>query len=326
MPDDWTDEELAAAVDAYNEMARMEVTRKPYSKKAVYRALAKRFPRTEKAFEYRMQNISAVLDELGRPWVPGLKPASNVGATVKPKIIALLQRKSKRKPPSLEAEAAYKLKLPAMRDWLIAVSRAGGKVTYGQVMLAFGIDRFSLRHAMDVLGHQADNRDEPIITAVIVSGKSGRCSSGLEAEFGVSDDEAERQELYDFWRATPSEPAVESPNDKLEVKAARFASVEVRPEQAAFRRLVFEACNGRCVISGCDGGTALDAAHLVGRDWRKGQNGAKDGIMLRKDLHALYDAGKLTITSTGAVECHEEYYSEYQGKATNILKNSSIEI
>lgn len=55
-----------------------------------YRDLATRHGRTPKAWEYRMQNISHVLDQAGKPWLPGLLPASNVGARVEPKLAKLL--------------------------------------------------------------------------------------------------------------------------------------------------------------------------------------------------------------------------------------------
>lgn len=214
-------------------------------------------------------------------------------------------------------EASYRAKLPAMRDWLIEVARHKDKVEYGQVMEVFGIDRFSLRHAMDFLGHQADNLNEPIITALIIGKKSRQCSSGLAKEFGVHDDGAERQRLYDFWGGNHNEhtPVDEVLTD-LDVKAARFVSVEARPDQAAFRRRVYLACNGRCVISGCDVLKALDAAHKHGRDWRLGHNSAEDGYLLRKDLHALYDNKLLGITDEGQVELDlgvMEHYEQYAG-------------
>ncbi len=59
-------------------------------KARVYRELAARHGRTSKAWEYRMQNISHVLDQAGKPWLPGLLPASNVGAKVEPKLAKLL--------------------------------------------------------------------------------------------------------------------------------------------------------------------------------------------------------------------------------------------
>lgn len=326
MAENWSDDELAAAVEAYGEMAGLEAARKPYSKRNIYRNLAKRFGRTEKAFEYRMQNISAVLNELGRSWIPGLKPAGNVGANVRSRIEALVERWEKDKRISADKVASYKSKLPAIRDWLIEVARHKGQVTYGQVMKAFGVDRFSLRHAMEFLGRQADNLDEPIITALIVGKKTGRCSSGLAKEFGVNDDNAERQRLYDFWRNHPTPAQAETSLNDLEVKAARFVSVEARPDQAAFRRQVYIAYKGKCVISGCGVIQALDAAHKHSRDWRLGHNRAEDGYLLRKDLHALYDNKLLWITDEGKVELASSVMEHYKSfSETRIMDEAYTE-
>lgn len=316
MRKDWGDEELAAAIDAYNEMTRARAEKKAFSKRETYRNLAARFGRTEKAFEYRMQNISAVLAEMGLPWLAGLPPASNVGVNVKPRIAALLHARGR---GSLAASSAsYRANLSAIRDWLVAVARTHGKVTYGDVMKVFGIDRFSLRHAMDHLGHESLDRKEPIITALIVNAKSRRCSIGLANEFGVRDDEAERERLYEFWSLSEITPvAVDLPSRaSLETRAARFASVEVRPDQAAFRRKVFLSCKGCCVVSGCSVSRALDAAHRMGRDWRRGHNKREDGYLLRKDLHALYDARLLRITAGGIVRLDpsvHQHYSQFSG-------------
>lgn len=172
MAENWSDDELTAAVEAYREMYGLEAAGKSYSKLDFYRALASRFGRTGKAFEYRMQNISAVLHEQGRSWIPGLKPAGNVGANVKPRVIALIQCWEDDKLLRTEKAVSYKKKLPAIRDWLIEVARHRDQVTYGLVMEAFGVDRFSLRHGMDFLGHQVDNLSEPILTALIVGKKT----------------------------------------------------------------------------------------------------------------------------------------------------------
>jgi hypothetical protein len=321
MAENWSDAELMASVEAYSAMMRSEIERKPYSKREVYRELAKRFNRSEKAFEYRMQNISAVLNELGREWIPGLKPAGNVGANVKARIMPLLVQWEIRHKTKDRNLASYKAKLPFVREWLIHVAGDKAVVTYGQVMEAFGIDRFSLRHAMDFLGHQADNLDEPIITALIVSKSTGRCSQGFAKEFGVFDDELERQRLYDFWACRDRQDVgVEPPKEDPETKVARFVSVEARPDQAAFRRKVYLACKGKCIISGCDVLKALDAAHKHGRDWRLGHNRAEDGYLLRKDLHALYDNKLLWIDEKGTVELHPsivEHYGQFNGVAVN---------
>ena len=82
MADDiWTDAQLRVAVEAYVDMLDKSANNIPFVKKHYYQALAAKFGRTDKAYEYRMQNISYVYSLLGRRWVKGLKPARNVGAT-----------------------------------------------------------------------------------------------------------------------------------------------------------------------------------------------------------------------------------------------------
>lgn len=80
----WTDEELRAAVDAYSWMLRQEIGGQPYEKSTVNHSLrdgALR-NRSKGSVEYRMQNISAVLLELGLPWINGYKPSGHVGDRV----------------------------------------------------------------------------------------------------------------------------------------------------------------------------------------------------------------------------------------------------
>jgi 5-methylcytosine-specific restriction protein A len=88
--EEWSTEELRASVDAYLHMLRLHRSGLPFVKKEYYRDLAERFGRTEKAFEYRAQNISHVLALQGREWLPGLVPAKNVGPTVTAQIERLL--------------------------------------------------------------------------------------------------------------------------------------------------------------------------------------------------------------------------------------------
>lgn len=86
----WTEDELAAAVEAYRGMEARLVSGSDVGKAKVYRELATRFGRSVKAWEYRMQNISYVLDQAGEPWLPGLRPAANVGTKVELQLAKLL--------------------------------------------------------------------------------------------------------------------------------------------------------------------------------------------------------------------------------------------
>ncbi len=224
---------------------------------------------------------------------------------------------------------AFQLKIPAMRAWFEEVCRARSTITYGELMDRFGLTFFPMTSALGRLGHDCLREGEPVITAIVVDAKTRRCSDGILKEFGVEDDEAERQRCYAYWSAagtamlgtslTPSAvaPAPDTtlaPVDDLEQRAARFAQVEVRPQQAAFRNAVFRACGGRCVVSGCSVPEALEAAHLEGRAWRAGHNAAEDGILLRRDLHTLYDRGLLKISDQGVVAVDaaiSSYYGEF---------------
>ena len=87
---EWSLEELRASIEAYLDMLHKELSAQRFTKKAYYEDLAKRFGRTPKAFEYRMQNISYVRSILGRTWISGLKPAKNVGSHVADQIEAIM--------------------------------------------------------------------------------------------------------------------------------------------------------------------------------------------------------------------------------------------
>lgn len=88
--EDWSQDELRAAVHAYLEMQHKERQRTPFTKKQYYEELSNRFGRSTGAFEYRMQNISYVLSLMGRDWLTGLKPAKNVGKRTAVQIEAMV--------------------------------------------------------------------------------------------------------------------------------------------------------------------------------------------------------------------------------------------
>ncbi|WP_198670257.1 HNH endonuclease [Dyella sp. C9] len=88
--DDWSDSELTIAVITYREMQDEIAAGHAPNKRSTYRKLAASTGRSAKSIEYRMQNISAVLNDLGQPWIPGLKPAANVGSNVSDRIKSTL--------------------------------------------------------------------------------------------------------------------------------------------------------------------------------------------------------------------------------------------
>ena len=102
----WSKDEIEASVSTYLEMLRLSHEGSKVPKMQYYRALAKRFGRSEGAFERRMGNISYVMTLLGREWVSGLKPLSNVGSNVLKEIQeAIAKLEGSAVDPRLEFEA-----------------------------------------------------------------------------------------------------------------------------------------------------------------------------------------------------------------------------
>ena len=73
----WTDDELDAIIADYFTMLDAELAGRAYVKAHHSAGLMERIGRTHRSVEFKHQNISAVLEELGMPWIPGYKPKRN---------------------------------------------------------------------------------------------------------------------------------------------------------------------------------------------------------------------------------------------------------
>lgn len=73
----WENNELDAIVADYFAMLGADLQGRPYVKASHSRALMEVTGRTHRSVEFKHQNISAVLDELGMPWIPGYIPKRN---------------------------------------------------------------------------------------------------------------------------------------------------------------------------------------------------------------------------------------------------------
>src|SRR5580698_9936783 len=73
----WKDHELDVIVADYFDMLSGDLTGTPYVKARHNAAVMAETGRTHRSVEFKHQNISAVLDELGLPWIPGYTPKRN---------------------------------------------------------------------------------------------------------------------------------------------------------------------------------------------------------------------------------------------------------
>lgn len=92
----------------------------------------------------------------------------------------------------------------------------------------------------------------------------------------------------------------------------------LRPWQGQFREALFERYGARCCISGCAVAEALEAAHITPYQGEK-SNDPRNGLVLRSDLHTLFDRyllgidpGTLRITLSSALA--DPSYQRFDGK------------
>jgi hypothetical protein len=102
---DWQSDELDEIVADYFAMLIKELSAQPYSKSAHSKALLSRIGRTHGAVEYKHQNISAVLDELGLPWIKGYVPMRKYQGA----IVEAIERYLTRSPEILDRAPAAAL-------------------------------------------------------------------------------------------------------------------------------------------------------------------------------------------------------------------------
>lgn len=141
-----------------------------------------------------------------------------------------------------------------------------------------------------------------------------------------------RHRLAEFWSsvaapALPDLPAIsqaleaEGTFDPTSIKDARQRierAIVQRQGQSKFRGDLLEKYDRRCPITGCDLPAALEAAHIIpykGKD----TNDVANGLLLRADIHTLFDLYLLTIHPESrkvviAPELQGSCYAELEGK------------
>lgn len=99
------------------------------------------------------------------------------------------------------------------------------------------------------------------------------------------------------------------PDDFNDARDRTLRSLFVRRGQPKFRKELIQAYEGKCAITGFDAVNALQAAHIYpyrGSD----TNQLNNGLLLRSDIHDLFDLGLITFdTSSMTVILHESLMS-----------------
>lgn len=137
---------------------------------------------------------------------------------------------------------------------------------------------------------------------------------------------------------TGKEPANDSSvlNSFLNEPEERYHNpilTKVRVGQGAFRVLVTDAYTRRCAISGEKTLPVLEAAHI--KPYADlGPHAISNGILLRSDIHKLFDSGYVTITKDYKIEVSKKIkeqfengrdYYKYHGQSMLLLPRDEID-
>lgn len=106
--------------------------------------------------------------------------------------------------------------------------------------------------------------------------------------------------------------------------------IQPRLGQGAFKVIVTEAYNRRCAVSGEKTLPVLEAAHIKPYS-QEGPHSLRNGLLLRRDLHTLFDRGYFTVNDDLIVEVSkrlkEDYgngrdYYAFHGKKLTVLPSN----
>ncbi len=97
--------------------------------------------------------------------------------------------------------------------------------------------------------------------------------------------------------------------------------IRKRKNQSKFRKSLIKAYEGKCCISNCNTLTVLEAAHIINHSIT-GINHSSNGLLLRSDLHILFDENLLLIhPKKMTIHLHPDLlqseYSRYNGNVIN---------
>ncbi|CAI8778987.1 HNH endonuclease [Pseudomonas serboccidentalis] len=91
----WTDEELEASVDGYLDIQARYPNDQKFNKSSEHKLLQGGVlaGRNTKSIDYRLQNITALFEDLGLKTIPSYKPKVNLGSGITARLIKILESK-----------------------------------------------------------------------------------------------------------------------------------------------------------------------------------------------------------------------------------------
>ena len=139
-------------------------------------------------------------------------------------------------------------------------------------------------------------------------------------QFSATAAKSRTANVLNRWLVTNRTPAAKSRDVKVRF---RTAEVEQRVGQPEFRAELMLAYGNRCAVSGCETPEVLQAAHIQPVKL-SGSHSVSNGLLLRADLHNLFDRGLLTVNARYVISIDPEVrrdvtYRTFHGKKLQVL-------
>ena len=133
----------------------------------------------------------------------------------------------------------------------------------------------------------------------------------------------EDSEGLDLWEKLSRELAIAHPDEKTPAEQLGKPRI-IRPRlgQGAFRSEVVDAYGRRCAVTQERTLPALDAAHI--RPYSEGgQHEISNGLLLRRDIHSLFDRGYVTVTPDLRFEVSKKIREQFENGSHYYSLNGS---
>ena len=177
------------------------------------------------------------------------------------------------------------------------------------------------------IGKLADILAESI-TVKIISRFGVKIFTGGQESSDWGDETPPNQTPLNTTDSSKTQNPLNIPRTNEEKRYAYYKTL-ARPEQSKFRTMLLEEYNNACVITGCTTQAALEAAHIIPFS-QDGADTLENGLLLRADLHLLFDKGFMAIDpntgdpNTGIVHFRiaDKRYDAYNQKSVDISKAS----
>lgn len=154
------------------------------------------------------------------------------------------------------------------------------------------------------IGSEVDHRLQFGFKSDTIQFREDLSNAGFSRESSIylSNVYNEPDTLYEFLKATLVIPFIKGAFALSEKSLEEiYAQVKVRGyAQIRFKNALFQAFNYQCAVTGCTINPLLEGAHINSvKDGGEGLYTPHNGLLLRRDIHTLMDAGLLSFIQMG---------------------------